>query len=257
MKKKNIWLPISILMGIMLAGAVALSAYILITGRSFYSSLPEYTLSEEASLDVISIDQVSATGSYKELELDGFSVPSKAGKVKKDADSDKADSSEEDVVAEGAEEEDDEDIHDYEVIIDNVDWEKAFDNCKRKGGYLARINTDEEYEAVKRLLDEKDFRGVVYLGGMRTEDSHDYHWVNEDMEQFPSVLNGRDYDGYWLEGEPSFEDDTTGDPVDEEYVAMMYVDRQGGWVWNDVPGNLFELFGDAYDGRVAYVCEYD
>ena len=82
MKKKNIWLPISILLGILIAGAAALFAYILITGRNYYSSLPEYTLSEEVSSNVINIDQVSTAGSYKEFELDGFSVPSKAGSAK-------------------------------------------------------------------------------------------------------------------------------------------------------------------------------
>ncbi len=153
--------------------------------------------------------------------------------------------------------EDDDGIHDYEVIVKNAEWMEAFDDCKQRGGHLIRLNSDEEYDTVKKLLEDADFRGVVYLGAMRDSDSHDYHWVSADMTAFPSIINSSDYDRYCLEGEPSFEDVNEQYSVSEEYLAMIYVKKQGGWVWNDIPGNLFELNSDYYDGRVAYICEYE
>ncbi len=259
MKKLNGWIPVSILLGIILIGGLVLMGYIFIVGRGYYNKVSDYELSDTASSNSKKI-AASASGAYKEMTLDSFSVPTKSGATKKNGGDLVADPDDEDDAADDdAEQEmaDDEGVHDYEVIIKNVDWKEAFNDCKRRGGHLVRLNTEEEYSIIRKMLADKDFRGVVYLGAMREEDSQEYHWVDDDLKPFSAILNSSEYDNYWLDGEPSFEDDTSGESIDEEYLAMIYVSKQGGWVWNDVPGDLIERFGDSYDGRVAYVCEYD
>lgn len=255
MKKLNGWIPVSILLGIILIGGLVLMGYIFIIGRGYYHTVSGYELPETVSSDAVNI--VASTSSlYEEIDLDSFSVPAKSGISKKKGNDSFSDTDDEDET-DGSESIDDDGIHSYEVIIKNVDWMEAFNDCKRRGGHLVRLNTEEEYGIIRKMLADEDFRGVVYLGGMRGEDSHEYHWVDEDLNPFPAVLNSSEYDKYWLDGEPSFEDDTSGESIDEEYLAMIYVSKQGGWVWNDVPGDIFERFGDSYDGRVAYVCEYE
>ena len=208
---------------------------------------------EDEKDEAISSDSVSAdTRSFAENE---GSIFSSDGTYSDDAvynnNEDDEDASEEEELK------DDNAIHDYELIVDNLNWEEAFDECKHRGGYLLRINTDKEFDVVKEMLANEDFTGVVYLGGMREEDSHEYHWVNADMRAFPEILNSSDYDDYWLDGEPSFEDVNDSYSVDEEYLAMIYVKKRDGWVWNDVPGELFEVNPKYYDGKVAFICEYE
>lgn len=255
MKKLNGWIPVSILLGFILIGGLVLMGYIFIIGRGYYNNVSSYELPEIVSSNAVNIE-ANTSATYKEINLDSFFVPARSNIPKKKEDdlfSDQGDEEETD----GSGSIDDDGIHDYEVIIKNVDWMEAYNDCKRRGGHLARLNTEEEYDIIKNMLADEDFRGVVYLGGMHEDGSREYHWVDEDLNPFPAVLNSSEYDRYWLDGEPSFEDNTSGESIEEKYLAMIYVSTQGGWVWNDVPGDIFERFGDSYNGRVAYICEYD
>jgi hypothetical protein len=64
-------------------------------------------------------------------------------------------------------------------------------------------------------------------------------------------LNGS---SHWLSGEPSLYDSDTGA---SEYVAcMIYVSKEGRWVWNDIPDNYLD-YASYKKGNVAYICEYD
>ena len=75
MKRINGWIPVSILLGIILAGGLTLMGYIFIIGRGYYDSVKVYNLLETVSSDAVVIG-AGNTEEYKEIELNRFSVPS-------------------------------------------------------------------------------------------------------------------------------------------------------------------------------------
>lgn len=147
-------------------------------------------------------------------------------------------------------------IHTYELIVEDTTWSQAYQNCLDRGGYLVRINSDEEYQAILQQIGDEDKSDIMFwLGGAReSEESADYRWVYEDGTYGDIILNEEDtYRSYWLSGEPSYSDET-GDM--EMCMNMFYRSKEGHWVWNDVPDDIIAV-ADFYAGRVGYICEYE
>ena len=155
--------------------------------------------------------------------------------------------------AAGTTETDGKKVGNYELIVSNLSWNEAFNDCLERGGKLCRIDSAEENDAVISALREAQFYGTVYLGGMRDADSQDYHWIDEDKQMLDEVLNGDEYQSFWLRGEPSR---TDGAGREERYMAILYR-KESGWVWNDVCENIVALSPGYYSGKVAYICEYN
>ncbi|MCM1145853.1 MAG: zinc-ribbon domain-containing protein [Blautia sp.] len=147
-------------------------------------------------------------------------------------------------------------VHTYELIVEDVTWGEAYDNCLARGGHLVRINSDEEYQAILRQIASEDKGNILFwLGGIRSSiDSKEYRWVYEDGAYGNKALNEDEYTSYWLEGEPSYFDESGTAP--EMYMDMFYVKSQDRWVWNDVPEDIIAVL-ENYAGRVGYICEYE
>lgn len=147
-------------------------------------------------------------------------------------------------------------IHTYELIVEDVTWTQAYQDCLDKGGYLVRINSDEEYQTILRQIGDEDKKNIKFwLGGARSsEESKDYRWVYEDGTYGDIILNEEEpCRSYWLSGEPSY----SGESDDVEmYMNMFYVRKEGRWVWNDVADDLIAV-ADFYAGTVGYICEYE
>ena len=149
--------------------------------------------------------------------------------------------------------EDSKDIHKYEVIVKDVTWKEALDDCKARGGYLLRINTSEEkYHIEDMLKNNGQERLVIWLGGcLNLKDGH-YHWYDGEKFGQAALDSDKYYQFIWLNGEPSFTGvNADGNMTDENYMCMFRV--KGYWAWNDVPEDISPFYG----GRVAYICEYD
>lgn len=158
---------------------------------------------------------------------------------------------------EPAEEKQEEGIHTYELIVSDVTWIQAYEECLDRGGYLVRINSDEEYQAIlQQISDEGKSKIKFWLGGTRiSDDLYEYRWAYEDGSYGDEILNQDEkYSSYWLDGEPSYEDETVGSQ--EIYMNMFYMGREERWVWNDVPDDLVEVVS-AYSGTIGYICEYE
>lgn len=148
-------------------------------------------------------------------------------------------------------------IHTYELIIDDVTWMEAYQNCLDRGGYLVRINSDDEYQAILQQIDEEGQGKIKFwLGGTRgMADTYEYRWIYEDGTYGSEILNENEkYSSYWLDGEPSFYDETVSQ--DEMYMNMFYISKEKRWVWNDVPNDLIAV-AEFYSGTVGYICEYE
>lgn len=46
-------------------------------------------------------------------------------------------------------------VHTYILLQKDCTWDEAFEECKRMGGYLARINTEEEWNQIKKQIKEE------------------------------------------------------------------------------------------------------
>lgn len=157
---------------------------------------------------------------------------------------------------EDTEENDETEIHEYELFVDDVSWSEAYQACLDRGGYLVRINTEEEYdEILDQIYGEEKENIKFWIGGARGKDRK-YHWVyGEDKEFGEDILNkDSQYMDYWLEGEPSFVDEATD--TKENRMNMFYMKNLDEWVWNDVPDDILEA-ASFYAGTIGYICEYE
>lgn len=159
--------------------------------------------------------------------------------------------------SEPVEESTEEGIHTYELVVSDVTWMQAYDDCIARGGHLVRINSEEEYQAILQQISGEEKTNIKFwLGGMRpSADSYEYRWVYEDGTYGDEILNqdGK-YLSYWLSGEPSYQGETPDDP--EMYLNMFYRGKEERWVWNDVPNDIIAVV-NSYSGTVGYICEYE
>lgn len=144
-------------------------------------------------------------------------------------------------------------IHRYELVRRDCTWQEAREDCRQRGGYLARINSYDEYVALVRQIQmEEGFEEVhFYLGGRREDGQTDYYWVNDEDETVGDVLNGGGSweEDVWMAGEPSYVD---GD-AQEMYMNLFYYKEDLAWVLNDVPEDVSVY----YPGKTGYICEFE
>ena len=119
-------------------------------------------------------------------------------------------------------------IHTYELIVADVTWIEAYQSCLDRGGYLVRINSEDEYQAILSQVWAEDKGNIKFwLGGARDESSNTYHWIYEDTDYEGEALNNNEkYAAYWLDEEPSFADETTGET--ETFMNMFYISSVTG-----------------------------
>ena len=154
-------------------------------------------------------------------------------------------------------------IHVYHYVHSDVSWERAWDESIAAGGYLACINSPEEFDYIVNILDNgypSINKKYVYLGGQRDKDSI-YHWKNKNGEFGEDDIAGACswYREYWYSGEPSFEDPEQkkdGINIDENCVCLMNV--SGRWYFDDVSEDLPNAYYDGYGkGVIGYIIEFD
>ena len=146
-------------------------------------------------------------------------------------------------------------VHRYELVVDDVTWEKAYLAAKDKGGYLVRINSQEEMDAIiNQIKNEKKEGKQFYIGGRRDAGSQNYYWVDESNKPYGDILNSPSYWGYsqWLENEPSFKDQD----IEEDRMDILYVERVSRWTWNDVPSDILAVVPE-FSGKIGYIIEYE
>lgn len=146
-------------------------------------------------------------------------------------------------------------IHRYEYIKSDCTWQEAFQNCINKGGYLVRINTEKEYEYIRKEITKQNMTDIYFrIGGRRDSQSKDYYWVNQDNKLFGDKLNSDSSwcSDAWMTNEPSFQDGN----LQELYMDLFFSDKENRFVWNDVPNDMLQA-DPSYAGKLGYICEYE
>lgn len=148
--------------------------------------------------------------------------------------------------------------HRYELIVADVTWTQAEAMCRQKGGYLATLTSQEEFDQVtNQIIGEGKTKISFYVGATR-DDSYDgieeYHWLNDHSED--SMFSGSMY-SLWLSGEPSYSSVTQdGEPIEEKYVDLIYRQNEGRCYLNDVADDIIAE-APSFKGAIGYICEYD
>lgn len=141
--------------------------------------------------------------------------------------------------------------HQYYLIVDDVTWQEAFDDCISRGGYLAQINSEEEFQLVIRMIEDENKQNIhFYLGGRREESGREYRWVNAENQFVGDMLNPEGTvwtSSYWMENEPSF----ISEEENEMFMNLIYYKER--WVLNDVPMDITRY----YPGKTGYICEIE
>lgn len=147
-------------------------------------------------------------------------------------------------------------VHRYDIIVEDATWTEAQEECERRGGYLVRINTDEEYKAIlKQIEAEVDGRKQFFIGAARNPSYEEYYWVYENGRLGTERINNNPkYDAYWLAGEPSYTD--IGSGMMETRMVLLQPAGSNEWVWNDIPDNLIGA-RETISTKMGYICEYE
>lgn len=150
-------------------------------------------------------------------------------------------------------EEEDTETHRYQFVLKDCTWEEAARDCVSMGGYLAQINSYEEYiTVVGQIEKEETYHGVhFYLGGRRDEEESDYYWVDSENQMIGNPINDSNSwaKDVWMEGEPSFVDGE----IQEMYMNLFYYEKELAWVLNDVPEDVSVY----YPGKTGFICELE
>ncbi|MCU6747661.1 zinc-ribbon domain-containing protein [Faecalicatena acetigenes] len=146
-------------------------------------------------------------------------------------------------------------VHRYELFISDCTWSEAYQYCLNAGGYLARINSKEEYDMILSEILRLNMQDIQFrIGGRRNPGSEEYYWVNEKNELYGEQINTDTYwcANEWMDNEPSFKDGTT----EEDCLDIFYYQGSGEWVFNDVPNDILGVAPD-FSGKIGYICEYE
>ncbi len=151
-------------------------------------------------------------------------------------------------------------LHTYQFVHANISWQDAWYDSINAGGYLARIESEEEYKTVVAILNSYTDQTInyVYLGGMRDYNSG-YHWRDVNLSLFPENIADDNswYANYWYPGEPSFIDPyeyEMGNTIEEHYMSLMHV--EDNWYFNDASGRIADEYPDDY-GKIGYLIEFE
>lgn len=215
MKQKDIWKPISIILALLILLSIVGMVILLIFGGNKNSS------SSEANTKVAELTEINPSKEDMEIassitiSLQNGTIEFKTEQEEKKTEETKA-------------------SHRYEVINARMTWNEAKAYCENLGGYLATVESQEEYNKIIDLANASG-RKVLWLGAQKNV-NQSFEWITGESFHY----------SFWLSGEPNNEGGN------ENCLVMFYVNEQ--WVWADVPNDISPYYAAE---TVGFVCEYD
>ena len=152
--------------------------------------------------------------------------------------------------------------HCYELYAEDVTWDEAQRRCEEKGGYLATITTIEEYEHIRKGIEDSGQTQIAYWvgaydDGLMIGGGATYEWYepNRDSGKYffiSDTIMGK----YWSDGEPSYFKQASDEQIDELGIYLLYDDAKEDCYLYDAPMDML-LRNPEYTGKIGYICEYD
>lgn len=128
--------------------------------------------------------------------------------------------------------------HNYYLCLSNMKWTEAYNWCIAKGGYLATVTSQEEWDIIKQLL-AKNGAVSCWLGAKSTSGS--WEWVTGEEFSFSD----------WLTGQP----DRAGE---KEFYLGNYEGRMMySYKWNDFSEKSAYIGGFIFERPFLYTITYD
>ena len=138
-------------------------------------------------------------------------------------------------------------VHTYQIVVEDVSWQEAYDRAQAAGGHLATITSQEEFNTICTQADQASVATEVrylWLGGRKGSAG----WTGSDC-----WITGENWTfDAWYPGEPSGQDED-GTPED---VLCMWNVQQSGWTFNDQRNDLLSVLPEV-SGKVGYVIEFE
>ena len=143
--------------------------------------------------------------------------------------------------------------HRYELFVGDVTWDEARAFCEERGGYLATLITEEEYERIQNHIEENGLTDMMFWVGSRLIREPGYfgfYWLEpgQELSRFDMLDH---YNALWrfAYDEPDYEGG----------VYLFYdVDRQK-YLLADAPDDILSSYSEdsSYAGKIGFICEYD
>ncbi len=80
------------------------------------------------------------------------------------------------------------DDHRYELFIEDCTWEEAAEKCEEKGGYLASMTCDEEFEVVDNLIKSEGKQNYCFYIGANRIGNYWWHWTEPGLTQVSVII---------------------------------------------------------------------
>ena len=116
----------------------------------------------------------------------------------------------------------------YKLVAGSFDWKMAKEDAEQKGGHLAAITSQEEWEAIKNTVNE--LPRTYWLRGTDEKTEGTWEWITGEVWKFTK----------WAKNEPN-------NLGDEDYLQTWGPSLDGNREWND---NQFN------ENRNGYILEY-
>lgn len=156
--------------------------------------------------------------------------------------------------------------HRYEFLQGNVTWAEADALCKEKGGYLASITSQEEFDHIEAQLLEAGMTDLVFWVGAYTEYKvvwwdpesgneryYGTYWLEQGQEPY-GVLDYFDVLYYlWAEWRSPYDMTTT---AKKDAACLFYDPGEERCYLQSMPNNPAD-WGFEYKGTIGYICEYE
>lgn len=265
-KKKKVFVVLGVMLGIVACAGVGYAAVHALSGKKNVDQKQEQKIAREEKKETTAVPEKISESSKLKQKTDQDEIASVSEnttenqetdtKVKTKSETEYAETEEnKKTVSESKEETSTvseskapEIIHTYEVIAGDLSWEDAKNACEERGGYLATINSEEEYEKISEMADRSGLT-YLWLGAKLQSDTEEWKqagWITGEDWTFDN----------WYPGEPSRQDT---DGTKELFLCMWkakYNEEEIGWTFNDQRNDIVGAF-PKIAGKVGYVCEYE
>ena len=177
-KKKKVFVVLGVILGIVACAGVGYAAVHALSGKKNVDQKQEQKIAREEKKETTAVPEKISESSKLKQKTDQDEIASVSEnttenqetdtKVKTKSETEYAETEEnKKTVSESKEETSTvseskapEIIHTYEVIAGDLSWEDAKNACEERGGYLATITSEEEYEKISEMADRS---GLTYL----------------------------------------------------------------------------------------------